>query len=115
MDTTSLTYITGHRGLVGSALSRRLLKARSVKLLTEEPGNLDLRRQADTERFFEAHKIDHIFLAAAIVEVKLTPETDVEPKLVVNRPIEDMSPHMPRKRLNEAMIIKPLPEPNEKF
>ena len=51
----------------------------------------------------------------ALVEVKLTPETAVEPKLVVNRPIEDMSPHMPRKRLNEAMIIKPLPERNDKF
>ncbi|MDO8804025.1 MAG: thiamine pyrophosphate-binding protein [Elusimicrobiota bacterium] len=51
----------------------------------------------------------------ALVEVKLTPETAVEPKLVVNRPIEDMSPHMPRRRLREAMIIKPLPETNEKF
>lgn len=51
----------------------------------------------------------------ALVEVKLTPETAVEPKLVVNRPIEDMSPHMPRKRLQQAMIIKPLPERNDKF
>jgi len=51
----------------------------------------------------------------ALVEVKLTPETAVEPKLVVNRPIEDMSPHMPRKCLCEAMLIKPLTEPNEKF
>lgn len=51
----------------------------------------------------------------ALVEVKLTPETAVEPKLVVNRPIEDMSPHMNRKRLDKAMIIKPLPERNDKF
>ena len=50
----------------------------------------------------------------ALVEVKLTRETAVEPKLTVDRPIEDMSPHMSRRRLRETMIIKPLLETNEK-
>lgn len=49
-----------------------------------------------------------------LVEVKLTPETGVEPKLEFNRPMEDMSPYMSREKLRQAMIVKPLPETNEK-
>jgi len=62
----------------------------------------------------EMHKVPGVLRAAlaakgpALIEVKLTPETAVEPKLVVNRPIEDMSPHMSRERLRKAMIVKPL-------
>jgi len=50
----------------------------------------------------------------AMVEVRLTPETAVEPKLEFNRPIEDMSPYLTRERLNKAMLIKPLPGTNAK-
>lgn len=42
----------------------------------------------------------------AYVEVKLEQNTCVNPKLVVNRPIEDMSPHLDRKELAEAMLIE---------
>jgi len=48
----------------------------------------------------------------SLLEVKLTPETTVEPKLEFNRPMEDMSPVMPREKLEKAMLIKPLPEPD---
>ncbi|MSM40081.1 MAG: thiamine pyrophosphate-binding protein [Geobacter sp.] len=41
----------------------------------------------------------------AFVEVKLEQNSCVNPKLVVNRPIEDMSPHLDRKELAEAMLI----------
>lgn len=41
----------------------------------------------------------------AYVEVKLEQNTCVNPKLVVNRPIEDMSPHLDRKELAAAMLI----------
>jgi len=41
----------------------------------------------------------------AFVEVKLEQNTCVNPKLVVNRPIEDMSPHLDRKELADAMLI----------
>jgi acetolactate synthase-1/2/3 large subunit len=41
----------------------------------------------------------------AYVEVKLEQNTCVNPKLVVNRPIEDMSPHLDRRELADAMLI----------
>jgi acetolactate synthase I/II/III large subunit len=41
-----------------------------------------------------------------LVEVKLELDTCVNPKLVVNRPIEDMSPHLDRQELAEAMLIE---------
>ena len=50
----------------------------------------------------------------ALLEVKLTRETAVEPKLEFNKPIEDMSPNMPREKLRRAMIVAPLPENDEK-
>jgi acetolactate synthase-1/2/3 large subunit len=49
-----------------------------------------------------------------LVEVNLPRETRVEPKLGVNKPIEDMSPLMSREQLRATMIVGPLPEENEK-
>jgi len=43
-----------------------------------------------------------------LVDVQLGMETSVAPKLLMNRPIEDMSPFIDRKELKEQMIIKPL-------
>lgn len=45
---------------------------------------------------------------AALIEVRLGRETTVDPKLVVNHPIEDMSPHLPPEELKRAMLRKPL-------
>lgn len=50
----------------------------------------------------------------ALLEVKLSGETAVEPKLEFNRPMEDMSPYMPREKLRRTMLIRTLPEPDEK-
>lgn len=44
----------------------------------------------------------------ALLEVKLAQTTCVNPKLVVNRPIEDMSPHLEREELARAMVIAPV-------
>jgi len=63
----TLTYVAGHTGLVGSALFRRLQKDPSQELLSADFKELDLCRQAETEQFFSAHKIDRVFLAAAKV------------------------------------------------
>ncbi|WP_152395463.1 thiamine pyrophosphate-binding protein [Paenibacillus guangzhouensis] len=41
----------------------------------------------------------------AFIEVMLQKNTEVQPKLVVNRPIEDMSPHLDREELKEVMLI----------
>lgn len=67
MKPKHLTYIAGHTGLVGSALLRRLSKEAGRELLTESSRKLNLCRQAETEEFFQAHKIDSVFLAAAKV------------------------------------------------
>jgi len=67
MEQKKLTYIAGHNGLVGSALFRRLSKEPGRELLTESSSRLDLCRQAETEKFFQEHKIDSVFLAAAKV------------------------------------------------
>jgi len=67
MDKNSKIYIAGHRGLVGSALVRKLKERGYVNLLTKTSRSLDLRRQRDTERFFERERPDYVFIAAAKV------------------------------------------------
>lgn len=60
----------------------------------------------DTMEGAEAVIAEALALAGpAFVEVKLEQMTCVNPKLVVNRPIEDMSPHLDRKELADAMLI----------
>ena len=67
MKKKTFTYIAGHTGLVGSAICRRLAKRSGPELLTAGSSKLDLCRQAETEKFFKAHKIDRVYLAAAKV------------------------------------------------
>lgn len=67
MTKKAFTYVAGHTGLVGSALCRRLAGQNGKPLLTAGSGKLDLCRQAETEKFFKAHKIDRVYLAAAKV------------------------------------------------
>lgn len=57
-------YVAGHRGMVGSALVRRLEHEACEVVLAQ---SLDLRRQADVETWFAAHRPDVVILAAARV------------------------------------------------
>ena len=67
MEKDSKIYVAGHRGLVGSAIMRRL-KAESYKnLLTHTHAELDLTRQEKVEEFFHEERPDYVFLAAARV------------------------------------------------
>jgi GDP-L-fucose synthase len=59
-------FIAGHRGMVGAALMRRLA-AEDCELLTARRSEVDLRRQAEAEEWFAAHRPDVVFLAAATV------------------------------------------------
>lgn len=59
--------MAGHRGLVGSALLRRLRQAGFVNLIVRTRGELDLTEQAAVERFFEKERPEYVFLAAARV------------------------------------------------
>lgn len=60
-------YVAGHRGLVGSALVRRLERAGFQNLILRTRSELDLRSQSDVRAFFEAERPEIVFLAAAKV------------------------------------------------
>lgn len=60
-------YIAGHRGMVGSAIWRRLERAGFTNLVGRTSAQLDLKNQAAVQHFFETEKPDHVFLAAAKV------------------------------------------------
>ncbi|MEM6461865.1 MAG: GDP-L-fucose synthase [Pseudomonadota bacterium] len=67
MDKSAKIYVAGHRGMVGSALVRRLSAGGYKTLLTASRAELDLTNQAGVFSFLEAEKPDYIFLAAARV------------------------------------------------
>ena len=67
MQKNEKIYIAGHRGMVGSAIKRRLEKAGFGNFLTATSEELDLRNQAAVAAFFKKEKPDHVFLAAAKV------------------------------------------------
>src|SRR6201991_4222699 len=60
-------YIAGHRGMVGSAIWRRLEKAGYTNLTGRTSAQLDLKNQAAVQDFFEKERPDYVFLAAAKV------------------------------------------------
>jgi GDP-L-fucose synthase len=60
-------YIAGHRGMVGSAIVRRLEQSGYTRLLTRTHNELDLTNQAAVHSFLSTEKPDYIFLAAAKV------------------------------------------------
>lgn len=67
MDKTSRIYVAGHRGLVGSAICRRLQSEKYTNLIAKARQELDLLNQSAVDRFFAAEKPEHVFLAAAKV------------------------------------------------
>lgn len=67
MRKESKIYIAGHRGLVGSALYKRLELEGYSNLIVRTSKELDLRRQTDVEAFFEKERPEYVFLAAAKV------------------------------------------------
>ena len=67
METDARIFVAGHRGLVGSAVLRRLLAEGYGDLVTRPRTELDLRDKAAVDRFFGDAKISHVFLCAAKV------------------------------------------------
>jgi GDP-L-fucose synthase len=67
MQPTDKIYIAGHRGMVGSAIWRRLEQAGFGNLIGRTSAQLDLRNQAAVQAFFEKERPDYVFLAAAKV------------------------------------------------
>ncbi|MES2427296.1 MAG: GDP-L-fucose synthase [Bacteroidota bacterium] len=60
-------YIAGHRGMVGSAIHRKLIKEGYNNIITRTSNELDLRNQRAVAEFFEVEKPEYVFLAAAKV------------------------------------------------
>ncbi len=60
-------YVAGHRGLVGSAILRRLEREGYRNLLTVGREEVDLRDQTAVRRWFEAHRPEYVFLVAGTV------------------------------------------------
>jgi GDP-L-fucose synthase len=67
MDKGAKIYIAGHRGMVGSAIKRKLEQEGFTNFVTRVSSELDLRDQKQVASFFEQEKPDYVFLAAAKV------------------------------------------------
>jgi GDP-L-fucose synthase len=67
VDPTSKIYVAGHRGLVGSALVRRLHAAGYRNLATRDHRELDMTNQLAVRDFFQKERPEYVFLAAAKV------------------------------------------------
>jgi len=64
---TDKVYIAGHKGMVGSALERKLRKEGFNNIITRTSSEVDLRNQKAVFDFFEKEKPDYVLLAAAKV------------------------------------------------
>jgi GDP-L-fucose synthase len=67
MNKEDKIYVAGHRGMVGSAILRKLQTEGYSNIITRTSAELDLSRQKEVEDFFTAEKPDYVFLAAAKV------------------------------------------------
>jgi GDP-L-fucose synthase len=67
MDSGSKIYVAGHRGLVGSAIVRKLRAVGCTNIVVREFSELDLREREAVNRFFASEKPEYVFLAAAKV------------------------------------------------
>ena len=67
MEQTAKIYIAGHRGMVGSAIERKLRKQGFNNIITRTSKDLDLRNQLEVNNFFEKEKPEFVILAAAKV------------------------------------------------
>lgn len=60
-------FVAGHKGLVGSAIVRKLVENGFTNIITRSSKEVDLTNQAETEEFFKSERPDYVFLAAAKV------------------------------------------------
>lgn len=67
MKKDSKIYVAGHRGLVGSAIYRKLVSEGYTNLVSRTSKELDLRNPIEVNKFFDEEQIEYVFLAAAKV------------------------------------------------
>ena len=67
MQKDSKIFVAGHKGLVGSAIVRRLKEEGYTKVITKDRSECDLTKSDDVKKLFEDNRIDFVFDAAARV------------------------------------------------
>lgn len=67
MNKQDKIFVAGHRGMVGSAIVRKLIKEGYQNIITRTSTELNLMDQKEVNSFFETEKPDYVFLAAAKV------------------------------------------------
>ena len=67
MEKEAKIYVAGYKGLVGSAIRRKLQEKGYTNLLLSDIDDFDMQRQAEVEVFFERERPEYMFLAAAKV------------------------------------------------
>jgi GDP-L-fucose synthase len=67
MSSPARVFVAGHRGLVGSAILRRLERERDVSVQTATRDQLDLRDQAAVNYWFKANRPEYVYLVAGTV------------------------------------------------
>jgi GDP-L-fucose synthase len=67
MEKNEKIYLAGHKGLVGSAIHRILIREGFTNIITKTSSELDLCNQSAVEEFFKSEKPDYVILAAAKV------------------------------------------------
>ena len=67
MELNSRIYIAGHKGMVGSAILRKLKELGYTEIKTWSRKDLDLTNQSTVNKFFERYKPEYVFLCAAKV------------------------------------------------
>src|SRR5690606_30946543 len=67
MEKSSKIFVAGHRGMVGSAIFRKLEREGYRNLIVRTSKELDLRDQRLVQEFFESERPEYVFLAAAKV------------------------------------------------
>jgi len=67
LEKSAKIYIAGHRGMVGSAIHRKLVKEGFTNFVFRTSSELDLREQEPVRAFFESERPEYVFLAAAKV------------------------------------------------
>ena len=96
-------YVAGHRGLVGSAIVRKLTNAGYANLLTATRTELDLRDQSDVRNWFEQHRPEYVYLVAGrvggIMANSTYPADFIYDNLMIHSTVVEASRHVGVKKL----------------
>ncbi|MDZ7736255.1 MAG: GDP-L-fucose synthase [Gammaproteobacteria bacterium] len=137
MSNQPRVYVAGHRGMVGSAICRRLDALGYQTVITRTRDELDLLDQAAVNRFFREQAIDHVYLAAArvggILANESRPAEFIHENLVIEANVIDAvhragvdrlmflgssciyPKHAPQPMPEEALLGGPLEPTNEPY